>query len=1010
MKRLVILFWLTSAVLSAQDKTPYKFIFGGNSYYGPRNASVTWLAQRYDAGIAGLGDWPGMFDSIYDTAAAAGKDFWCGPYASSQEINLYDRLNPGAQYNERLTKKNQNWLYIYAKHYMDSIGVSPESLVVHINDNFISMSQNGDGFREYSLSGLPYHKRRFTYQYWNNNASDTMFYPAGYTWLANGYNRDTRQAIAYAYRRHLIEDSLTYGPGDHHWTAYFMDNQYRGQYAPRLSSYYTIYTTSGGPTGGLDWVEQPGIGNDYGANQNYYDRSTMLIDSTIDAVLDSTCAARGLHPIHGFANVDKFSAQNAGFQVGYTNINLENPVDYGKAWPNGWEQWYAIADTMARHPERYINWLFLGDFLCSADPGNWRYDSSRIYLTHYAFFLQVRDTNAFCGPARFNDSTRWRDIYEVDFGKPDGPAYEVSSIGTGYDKVAVMRRNYGNGSVAVLLRTSHGSVDWVNDSVAVNMHFMYREVDVNADTSSIADSIFYLKPYMGKVLITTDSCGMPPSSPIPLSPPSGSSTGSNPTLCVSNAAGGECAEPISYQFQISENTTFSPVVRQSVWIGEGNGGTCYLNYTPLNNGKRYYWRCRAYNGTVTSGWSAVFSFITPNSLPAAPTGYSPPNLRTVDKLQPTLVVNKASDPDGTSLLYYFQVSKFSNFSSLAAYSGGIPEDSSLISWKTVIPLENGSTYYWRVRAFDGIAYGAWMSTRSFNIDADVTEIVLRGDVNVNGVAYEVADAVVFSNYFISGLSAFGNHVAESIASTDANADGITLSVADLVQLVRVLTNEADPIPKALTPGPETPVVLSIDNSGATVSAASRVEIGAAFLIMEYSGVEIGNPYLPGDISDMSLKYGAAEGIVKILIYSFEKGRAIPAGTENLLTIPISGSGSLRLVAVEMADYFGHPIPVSFDKGNALPDKYTLYQNRPNPFNAGTTISYDLPVSQHVLLEIFDLLGRRLTTLVDEIQPAGTHSIMWDGTDSDGTVVASGIYFYRISSGSFRADKKMVLLK
>ncbi len=1010
MKRLVILLWLTGTVLSAQDKTPYKFVFGGNSYFGPRNASVTWLAQRYDVGIAGLSDWPGMFDSIYNSAAAAGKEFWCGPYASSQEINLYDRYNPGAQYNERLTKIDANWLYIYAKHYMDSIGVSPESLVVHIDDDFVSISQHGDGFREYSLSGLPYHKKRFTYQYWNNTASDTMFFPAGYTWLANGYNRDTRHAIAYAYRRHLIEDSVAYGPGNHHWTAYFMDNQYRTGYAPRLYSYYTIYTTGGGPTGGLDWVEQPGIGNDIGANQNYYDHSTMLIDSTVEAVLDSACVANGLRSIHGFANVDKFSAQHVGFQVTYSNINLENPVDYEKAWPSGWEQWYAIADTMARHPERYINWLFLGDFLCSTDPGDWRYDSSRIYMTHYAFFLQVRDTNAFCGPARFNDTTRWRDIYEVDFGEPDGPAYEISSTGTGYDKVAVMRRNYNNGSVAVLLRTSHGAVDWVNDSVAVNMHFMYREIDVNADTSVTADSVFYLKPYTGKILITADSCGMPPSSPIPIAPPAESSTGNNPTLCISNSNHGECPEPISYQFQISENPGFNLIARQSGWISEGTGGTCYLNYLPLNEGTRYYWRCRAYNGTVTSGWSAVFSFITPNSPPPAPIGYSPPNQGTVDRLQPTLIVNKVTDPDGTPLIYYFQVSKVSNFSSLVSYSGGIPGDSDLVSWKVALPLENGLTYYWRVRAFDGIAYGGWMNTISFNIDADVSEIVLRGDVNVNGVAYEVADAVVFSNYFISGLSAFGSHVEESIASTDANDDGITLSVADLVQLVRVLTNDADPIPRILPHTTEASVSLSVDNSTVTIATNSPADIGAIYTILEYSGYDIGDPYLSGTVSQMSLKHGDVGGKLKILIYSFEKGRAIPSGSDDLLVLPIMGNGSLRIDDVEMVDYFGNPIPVSFDKGGALPDRYALHQNRPNPFNAGTTISYEIPASQHVLLEVFDLLGRRTAILVDSDQPAGAHSIIWDGTNADGEVVASGIYFYRIISDSFRAEKKMVLLK
>ncbi len=500
MKRLIIVCLLLAGVLSAQDKTPYKFLFAGNSYYGPRNASAQWLAERYDAGIAGTGDWSAMYDSIYHDTRAMGKEFWCGPYASSQEINLYSRFDAGAQYNDRLADVGTYWLYVYAKHYLDSIGVSPESLVVHIADDYVSITNDGDGARSYSLSGLPYHKRRFTYQYWNNTPSDTMFYPAGYCWLANGFNRDARNAIAYAYRRHLIEDSARYGPGDFHWSALFMDNQYREGYAPRLYSYYDINSTSGGPTSGLDWYEQPGIGNDVSANTRYYDYSTMLIDSTIEHVLDSTCAVRGLQRIRPFANVDKFSDVTLGVQLRYTNVSLENPVDYAKAWPNGWQRWYVMADTMAAHPERYVSWGFLGDFLCSSDPSDWRYDSSRIYMTHYAFFLQVRDTNAFIAPSRFNDTTRWRGIYEVDFGEPDAPAYEVSSVGSNYSKIAVMRRDYNNGNVAVLVRTSHGQVDWVHDSVAVNVHGLFYSIDADGNAAAQPDSVFYMKPYMGKIL------------------------------------------------------------------------------------------------------------------------------------------------------------------------------------------------------------------------------------------------------------------------------------------------------------------------------------------------------------------------------------------------------------------------------------------------------------------------------------------------------------------------------
>jgi hypothetical protein len=89
----------------------------------------------------------------------------------------------------------------------------------------------------------------------------------------------------------------------------------------------------------------------------------------------------------------------------------------------------------------------------------------------------------------------------------------------------------------------------------------------------------------------------------------------------------------------------------------------------------------------------------------------------------------------------------------------------------------------------------------------------------------------------------------------------------------------------------------------------------------------------------------------------------------------------------------------------LPDKYALHQNYPNPFNPSTQISYGLTKATHVSLKVFDLLGREVAILVDEIHPAGTHSATFDGSN-----FPSGIYFYHLQAGDFTMTKKMVLLK
>ena len=90
--------------------------------------------------------------------------------------------------------------------------------------------------------------------------------------------------------------------------------------------------------------------------------------------------------------------------------------------------------------------------------------------------------------------------------------------------------------------------------------------------------------------------------------------------------------------------------------------------------------------------------------------------------------------------------------------------------------------------------------------------------------------------------------------------------------------------------------------------------------------------------------------------------------------------------------------------------YSVSQNYPNPFNPTTTIRYELPVHSHVTITICDLLGRRVTTLVNENIVPGYKSVVWDGTDSFGKPVSAGLYLYQIRAGSFTKVRKMALLK
>lgn len=120
---------------------------------------------------------------------------------------------------------------------------------------------------------------------------------------------------------------------------------------------------------------------------------------------------------------------------------------------------------------------------------------------------------------------------------------------------------------------------------------------------------------------------------------------------------------------------------------------------------------------------------------------------------------------------------------------------------------------------------------------------------------------------------------------------------------------------------------------------------------------------------------------------------------------ISNSGP-----VMTCDLFVSPADVKDELTEISPSQYVLKQNYPNPFNPGTRIEYSVPSDGHVELEIFNVLGQKIRTLVDEEKNMGLHVVSWDGTNDEGAFVANGIYFYQLRAEDFVNTSKMILLK
>ena len=105
----------------------------------------------------------------------------------------------------------------------------------------------------------------------------------------------------------------------------------------------------------------------------------------------------------------------------------------------------------------------------------------------------------------------------------------------------------------------------------------------------------------------------------------------------------------------------------------------------------------------------------------------------------------------------------------------------------------------------------------------------------------------------------------------------------------------------------------------------------------------------------------------------------------------------------------NPVATSVRPQN-VPVGFELYDNYPNPFNPTTKIQFSIADRQLTIVKVYDVLGREVVTLVNEVKEPGTYTVEFSAKGGDGSNLASGVYFYRLQAGSFVETKKLLLLK
>lgn len=210
------------------------------------------------------------------------------------------------------------------------------------------------------------------------------------------------------------------------------------------------------------------------------------------------------------------------------------------------------------------------------------------------------------------------------------------------------------------------------------------------------------------------------------------------------------------------------------------------------------------------------------------------------------------------------------------------------------------------------------------------------------------------------------------------------------------------------------LMVSLENNGILNMGVFRVKYDTEKYVL-------GDASATGRLEDLTVvsHNNEAEGEYSIVVVNVN-GRPIVSGTGVILTIPVSavgekfdGMGEISLLSAG----FESSVTTELSREAlalkvALPKAFALSQNYPNPFNPSTTVAFDIPEGKevNVRLNVYNMRGQLVRTLVNELKSEGSYQIQWDGTDNYGRRVSSGVYFYRITTGEFSQTRKMVILK
>jgi PKD repeat protein len=510
-----------------------------------------------------------------------------------------------------------------------------------------------------------------------------------------------------------------------------------------------------------------------------------------------------------------------------------------------------------------------------------------------------------------------------------------------------------------------------------------------------------------------------PTTPVLVSPINNQVSGTPVVLNVLNGSDAE-SDAVTYSFNVYDDAELTTILDSVTDIEEGIDTTIWQVAASLYDNGQFFWTASTNDGYEESTVSDAGSFLlnTDNNPPDMFTLSMPLVNTAVQSLSPVFSWHPASDPDPIDTVHYTLI--------LDTPDPGVEvfEVGTDTSFQVPDPLMDNTQYYWQVIAedllgFQTVSEGGYQTfyTNMENDPPTASTLVapLYGSIQTG----------LTPNFYWTE--------ADDPDPMDEVSYILFYQEYDAILTLPLDTNAYTPEEDLLDNFFYSWYVHSIDLNGAeSISETSQFYTDAfpeppsnfATIIPENNaeGIPTEVEFVWNETDDPD----PVEEIHYQLVYATDWQDSSTYVYSDLLedtslTVSLEDNSQYYWIVVAMdTDGFivgsNDNMPntmvvgtLSID-GADIPEVFALHQNYPNPFNPTTQIKYDLPEDALVAINIYDLMGRSIKSLVNSNQSAGYRSIQWNATNNLGEPVSAGMYIYMIQAGEFRQTKKMVLLK